>query len=45
VMAKSFQFGLDKIADAFQERAQKLFNKEWNLLQQIINLDNFIYYI
>ena len=28
VMAKSFQFGLDKIADAFQERAQKLFNKE-----------------
>ena len=29
VMAKSFQYGLNKIADAFQERAQKLyrFNK------------------
>ena len=27
VMAKSFQFGLDKIADAFQKRANKLFNK------------------
>ena len=26
VMTKSFQFGLDKIADAFQERADKLFN-------------------
>ena len=27
VMTKSFQYGLDKIADAFQERANKLFNK------------------
>ena len=27
VMAKSFQFGLDKIADAFQKRADDLFNK------------------
>ena len=27
VMIKSFQYGLDKIADAFQERANKLFNK------------------
>ena len=27
VMAKSFQFGLDKIADAFQERAKNLFNE------------------
>jgi coenzyme Q-binding protein COQ10 len=27
VMAKSFQFGLDKIADAFQERANTLYNK------------------
>ncbi len=27
VMTKSFQFGLDKIADAFQKRAEKLFNK------------------
>ena len=27
VMAKSFQFGLDKIADAFQKRAEELFNK------------------
>ena len=27
VMVKSFQFGLDKIADAFQKRAEKLFNK------------------
>ncbi len=25
VMTKSFQFGLDKIADAFQKRAEKLF--------------------
>ena len=28
VMTKSFQFGLDKIADAFQKRAEELFNKE-----------------
>ena len=27
VMTKSFQFGLDKIADAFQKRADELFNK------------------
>jgi coenzyme Q-binding protein COQ10 len=27
VMAKSFQFGLDKIADAFQKRAIDLYNK------------------
>ena len=27
VMTKSFQFGLDKIADAFQKRAEKLFGK------------------
>ena len=27
IMAKSFQFGLDKIADAFQKRAEYLFNK------------------
>ena len=27
VMTKSFQYGLDKIADVFQERANKLFNK------------------
>ncbi len=27
VMTKSFQFGLDKIADAFQKRAEVLFNK------------------
>ena len=27
VMTKSFQFGLDKIADAFQRRAEELFNK------------------
>ena len=27
LMAKSFQFGLDKIADAFQERANNLYNK------------------
>ncbi len=26
VMAKSFQFGLDKIADAFQKRAEELFS-------------------
>ena len=26
VMAKSFQFGLDKIADAFQKRAKFLFS-------------------
>ena len=28
VMTKSFQFGLDKIADAFQRRAKELFNQE-----------------
>ena len=27
IMAKSFQFGLDKIADAFQKRAEELFSK------------------
>ena len=27
VMTKSFQFGLDKIADAFEKRAQSLYNK------------------
>ncbi len=27
VMTKSFQFALDKIADAFQKRAEKLFSK------------------
>ena len=27
VMTKSFQFGLNKIADAFQKRAEELFNK------------------
>ena len=27
VMTKSFQFGIDKIADAFQKRAEKLFSK------------------
>ena len=27
VMTKSFQFGLDKIADAFQNRAEELFSK------------------
>ena len=27
LMTKSFQFGLDKIADAFQKRAEELFNK------------------
>ncbi len=26
IMIKSFQFGLDKIADAFQKRAEELFN-------------------
>ena len=28
IMTKSFQFGSDKIADAFQERANNLFNKK-----------------
>ena len=27
IMTKSFQFGIDKIADAFQKRAEKLFSK------------------
>ena len=27
VMTKSFQYGLDKIADAFQKRAEELFSK------------------
>ena len=27
IMTKSFQLGLDKIADAFQKRAEELFNK------------------
>ena len=27
IMSKSFQFGLDKIADAFQKRAEELFSK------------------
>ena len=27
IMTKSFQFGLDKIADAFQKRAEELFKK------------------
>ena len=27
IMTKSFQYGLDKIADAFQKRAEELFNK------------------
>ena len=27
IMTKSFQFGLDKIADAFEERAKELFSK------------------
>ena len=27
IMTKSFQFGLDKIADAFQNRAEELFSK------------------
>jgi len=30
VMTKSFQFGLDKIADAFEERAKELFSKTKN---------------
>jgi coenzyme Q-binding protein COQ10 len=30
VMTKSFQFGLDKIADAFQKRAKKLFDNSKN---------------
>jgi len=30
VMTKSFQFGLDKIADAFQKRAEELFNNSNN---------------
>ena len=30
VMTKSFQFGLDKIADAFQKRAEKLFGNTKN---------------
>ena len=30
VMTKSFQFGLDKIADAFQKRAEELFSKSKN---------------
>ena len=30
VMTKSFQFGLDKIADAFQKRAEELFNSSKN---------------
>ena len=30
VMTKSFQFGLDKIADAFQKRAEKLFSNPKN---------------
>ena len=30
VMTKSFQFGLDKIADAFQKRAEVLFNNSKN---------------
>ena len=30
VMTKSFQFGLDKIADAFQKRAEDLFNSSKN---------------
>ena len=30
VMAKSFQFGLDKIADAFQKRAEELFGNSKN---------------
>ena len=30
VMTKSFQFGLDKIADAFENRADKLFSKTQN---------------
>ena len=30
VMTKSFQFGLDRIADAFQKRAEELFNNTKN---------------
>tara|TARA_B100000686_G_scaffold132243_1_gene139197 strand:- start:297 stop:752 length:456 start_codon:yes stop_codon:yes gene_type:complete len=30
VMTKSFQFGLDKIADAFEKRSEELFNKTKN---------------
>ena len=30
VMTKSFQFGLDKIADAFQKRAEELFGNSQN---------------
>ena len=30
IMTKSFQFGLDKIADAFQKRAEKLFGNSNN---------------
>ncbi len=30
VMTKSFKYGLDKIADAFQNRAQELFNNSKN---------------
>jgi len=30
VMTKSFQFGLDKIADAFQKRAEELFDNSQN---------------
>ena len=30
VMTKSFQFGLDKIADAFQKRAEELFGNSKN---------------
>ena len=30
IMTKSFQFGLDKIADAFQKRAEELFNSSNN---------------
>ena len=30
VMTKSFQFGLDKIADAFQKRANELFSNSMN---------------
>ena len=30
LMTKSFQFGLDKIADAFQKRAEELFGNSKN---------------
>ena len=30
IMTKSFQFGLDKIADAFEKRAKELFSKTQN---------------